>query len=324
MKKYILITGCAGFIGFHLSLKLLSKYNVFGIDNMNNYYDLKLKKNRLTILQKKKNFSFHKIDLINFNDIKNTFKKKKFSDIIHLAAQAGVQHSLKKPEEYLTNNIDAFFNIVKFSKLKNIKRVIYASSSSVYGKNKKLPFYEKQKTDSPLSIYAASKIMNELMAHTYSYLNNTSFIGLRFFTVYGPYGRPDMSLYNFTNSIINNKTVYLNNYGNHMRDFTYVDDIVESISRIIFKKTKKFKHKIFNIGNEKPVSLKKYVKIISFLLKKKPKIRYRKLQIGDVKSTYSNSSELYKYIKFKPKTKIEDGLKKYVEWYKNYYEKNYN
>ena len=261
----ILVTGSAGFIGFHLCKKLLSnsKNSIIGIDNLNKYYDVNLKKDRIKILNKYKNFSFKKIDLKNLIELKKIFEKYKINYVVHLAAQAGVRHSIKKPRLYFKNNLEAFFNILDLSKDFKVKHFIFASTSSVYGENTKFPLKESYDTNKPISFYAASKKSNEVMAHSYSYIYNLPCTGLRFFTVYGPYGRPDMALFKFTKSIIENKNVELFNNGNHLRDFTYVGDIVDGIFSLIKKPFKsRIPFKIFNIGNGKSKKLLEYLKEI--------------------------------------------------------------
>ena len=322
----ILITGCAGFIGYHLARKLINKNNhVIGIDNLNNYYDRNLKINRIKNLKSldKKNFKFLKIDI---KDSKKLFKKLKnfkFDAVVNLAAQAGVRYSLKNPKTYIDNNINGFFNILNFSKEKKVKNLIFASTSSVYGNAKKFPLKESYDTSSPIQMYAATKKTNELMAHAYSHLYKMKITGLRFFTVYGPWGRPDMALSIFTKSIIEKKTIKLFNYGNHIRDFTYVDDIVSGIIKLIYKKdNSKSKFKIFNLGNNKPITLKKYILLIEKNLKIKAKKKYLPLQAGDVEKTHSNTNLLKKEINFIPKTKPEKGIFNFIKWYLEYYKIN--
>ena len=327
-KKKILITGAAGFIGFHLSLKLQNQknFNIVGIDNLNNYYDQKLKYLRLKLIKKngnKNKFKFYRIDIRNYNQLKNLFRKEKFDIIINLAAQAGVRHSLKKPQDYLTNNILGFGNILECCKKFNIKHLYYASSSSVYGLNKKLSFKETDNTDFPTNIYGASKKSNELMAHAYSYLFNLPTTGLRFFTAYGPWGRPDMSLYKFSRSIKRNKKIELFNYGKHIRDFTFIDDICLGIEKLIQKNNKfilknKIPFEILNFGSNRPIKLRKYVAVIEKILKKKAKIKYTAKQLGDVVGTNANNKKLKRIINYKPSTKIEEGIRKYLKWFGDY------
>ncbi len=318
----ILITGSSGFIGFNLCSKLLKNKNnkVFGIDNLNNYYDKKLKINRTQILKKYKNFKFYRFDLCERKKLKNFFKKKKFDLVIHLAAQAGVQYSCVNPDAYINSNLLGFYYLIEEIKNKKIKKFMFASSSSVYGKNKKFPFSETHKTDNQISLYGATKKTNELIAHYYYEAYNISMIGLRFFTVYGPYGRPDMAMYKFTKNILNNKPIYLNNFGKHSRDFTYIDDCVDSICLLIQKiKKQKKTFKILNIAGGKTVKLKHLIKVLEKNLNKKAKVKLRKLQFGDVVATVSNTRELKKFINKIPRTSIEKGIKNYCNWFKSYY-----
>ncbi len=322
IRKKILITGSAGFIGFHTAKKFLDEgFKIFGVDNLNNYYDINLKKERLKILKRYENFHFKKIDLKNYREIFDYTKKKKIQFIIHLAAQAGVRYSIENPQTYIDNNISAFLNLLEIMKIQKISKIIYASSSSVYGKIKANSFSENLNTNSQINMYAVSKKTNELMAHAYKDLYGINSIGLRFFTVYGPYGRPDMSL-NIFASAIKRKTFFkLFNEGKMKRDFTYIDDVVLSIFKI-YKKfilSKSKTSNVLNVGTTSPVHLEKYVKLISFFLNKKPKIIKTRLQKGDVKETISNSTKLKKYIKFKPKTKIKEGIKKFIDWFNMYY-----
>ena len=321
-----LITGCAGFIGFHLAKMLIKKgYFVVGIDNLNNYYDVNLKKGRLKYLKKnsKKKFIFKKIDLSDEKKLKKLFKYYKFKTVINLAAQAGVRHSLVKPKSYIKSNLIGFFNILQVCKNHKIPHLIYASTSSVYGNSKKFPIKESAETSKPLQLYAATKKSNELMAECYSNLYNMRITGLRFFTVYGPWGRPDMALSIFTRSIIKKKPVSVFNYGNHERDFTYVEDIANGITKLInsknFSKANAGKHRVYNLGNNKPISLKKYITLIENNLKIKAKKIYKPLQPGDVKKTHSSSNLAKKDFGFLPTTDPETGIKKFINWYKNYY-----
>ncbi len=317
----ILITGSAGFIGYHLTKKILNKKTeVIGIDNINNYYDIKLKKNRINDLKKNKKFSFFKIDLSEYKKINNIVKNKKIKIIIHLAAQAGVRHSIKNPRSYFKSNLEGFFNILEISRHNNIKHLIYASTSSVYGESKKFPLSEIDVTDKPISFYAATKKSNEIMAYSYSHIYKLPSTGVRFFTVYGPFGRPDMSLFKFTKNILNNKPIELFNKGNHLRDFTYVDDVVDGIYSLIKKQSKKnIPYEIFNIGNGKPRKLLDYLKYIEKNLNKVSKVKKKPLQAGDIIKTHSNVNKLKKYTGYKPKTNINTGVSKFIEWYKEYY-----
>jgi UDP-glucuronate 4-epimerase len=320
MKK-ILITGVAGFIGFHLALKLskMKSYKVFGIDNLNNYYDINLKKNRLNIL--KNQIQFSKINICNTNKLNHLFKKNKFDIVFHLAAQAGVRYSYKNPDAYFKSNLIGFQNIIQFSKKNGVKHFIYASSSSVYGNNVSLPLKEYHKTDNPVSYYAATKKCNEILAEAYSNFFRLRCTGIRFFTVYGPYGRPDMSAYKFVNNILKNKKINIFNKGTHARDFTYIDDAVEAILKIINKNKNKniIKHEIYNIGNGNSKSLNNYIFQIEKVLKKKSKKNFVKLQKGDVIKTYSDISKIKREYNFKPKINLGEGISKYIDWFKNYY-----
>ena len=315
-KKIYLITGSAGFIGFHLSKKILSKgFKVIGVDNLNNYYDIQLKKKRNLILKKNKNYIFEKIDIKNYKNLESVFKKYKIYKVIHLAAQAGVRYSLKNPRSYIDNNINGFFNILEISKNYRVKKFIYASTSSIYGLQKKFPLKENFNTDNPIQLYAATKKSNELMATSYSYLYKMDTVGLRFFTVYGPWGRPDMALFKFTKNIIKGKPIEVFNKGKHERDFTYVDDIVEGIIKIVFSKKNKFGSQIFNIGNGKKIKLLKYIQLIEKNLKKKAQKKFLPLQKGDVFKTHSDTRLIKKHYNYKPTTDVNHGVKKFIEWY---------
>jgi UDP-glucuronate 4-epimerase len=330
----ILITGSSGFIGFHLSKLLLEKgNNVHGIDSMNNYYDVSLKKARLKILLKHKKFSFSKTNLENNKKIENIFIKFKPQIVIHLAAQAGVRYSIDKPRIYLKSNIDGTFNVIESSHKIGVKHLIMASSSSVYGANKKIPFKEIDKTETQLSVYASTKKANESMAHSYSNIWNIPITMLRFFTVYGPWGRPDMALFKFTKGIIENKKIDIYNNGKMYRDFTYIDDIVNGINLLI-KKPPNLKHKkkykndslssvapfrVLNIGNTKKVYLLNFIKEIEKELGKKAIRNYMPLQKGDVKQTLSDTSLLKSITKYNPKTNYKTGIKNFLKWYQEYY-----
>ena len=320
----VLVTGCAGFIGFHLVNKLThGKYQVVGLDNLNNYYDINLKKNRIEKLKENKKFIFYKADLKNYKKINSIIKNHRVKYIIHLAAQAGVRYSIKNPKLYFDNNLMGFFNILELSKVHKIKHLIFASTSSVYGNCKKFPTKEQHNTDFPLSFYAATKKSNEVMAHSYSYIYKIPMTAIRFFTVYGPFGRPDMALYKFTKNIIKNKKIELFNNGNHQRDFTYIDDVVEGIFVLLLKPSRnKIPFKIFNIGNSKPKKLIDYLKHIELKLNKKAKIKKLPLQVGDVIKTHSDTSSLKKFTGYSAKTNIDKGIGKFIEWYKNYHKVN--
>ena len=317
----ILITGCAGFIGFHLSSFLLKKnIKVIGIDNLNDYYDIDLKKNRLKILRTYKKFSFNKFDLIDKKKLDLVIKKNRIKIIIHLAAQAGVRYSIKNPNSYFKNNLEVFFNILEVSRFYKINHLMFASTSSVYGENLSYPSKESSNTDNPLSFYAATKKSNEIMAYTYSNIFKLPCTGLRFFTVYGPYGRPDMALFKFTKNILENKKIELFNNGNHARDFTYIDDVIDGIFSII-KKPKKHKipFSIFNIGNGNSKKLKDYIKLIEKNLALKAKVKKLPMQAADIKKTHSDISNLNLYSGYTPKVNIEIGVKRFINWYREYY-----
>ena len=316
----ILVTGCAGFIGYHLCDCLLKnkKLKIFGLDNLNNYYDIDLKKNRLKSLKKNKNFKFSKIDISDEKKITNNFKQNKYSIVINLAAQAGVRYSIQNPEVYQKSNINGFFNILENCKKFKIKHLIHASTSSVYGNNNKFPLKENFNTDKPLSFYAATKKSNEIMAYAYSNIYNLPITILRFFTVYGPKGRPDMSLYKFTDSIINNKTVKLFNNGDHVRDFTYISDVVDAIKKVIFSKNNnKVPYQIFNVSSDNPKTLKKFLNEIEKNCNNVSKKVYLKLQKGDVHKTHGSINLINKQLGFKPKITIEKGIFNFVKWFKN-------
>ncbi len=340
----ILVTGAAGFIGFHLCKKLLEKkFKVIGLDNLNSYYDQDLKRSRIKELndfssKNGLNFIFIKVDIVNNSQIKQIFEdnlksKTKITMVINLAAQAGVRYSIENPSAYIQANIVGFSNIIEESKNYDVDHFIYASSSSVYGGNKKLPFSETDQVDHPVSLYAATKKSNELIAHSYSHLFKLSTVGLRFFTVYGPWGRPDMALFKFTNLILKDKSIQVFNHGKMTRDFTYIDDVIESIYLLIKKLINKKIHKniqnqapykIFNIGNSKPTNLEDYIKAIELNLNKKAKIVYEDMQPGDVKATYADTKSLENEINFKPNTSINFGIKKFISWYISYYKKPSN
>ena len=331
----ILITGSSGFIGFHLSNLLLSKnFQVVGIDNMNDYYDVQLKKSRLSILEKKENFSFHQIDLVDKEKINLLFEKEQFDYVINLAAQAGVRYSITNPYAYIDSNIIGFINILEACRNHPVKHLIYASSSSVYGGNRVTPFSTEHNVDHPVSLYAATKKSNELMAHTYSHLYNIPTTGLRFFTVYGPWGRPDMAYFSFAKNILEEKEIKVFNHGQMERDFTYIDDIVMGIYKLLEKAPVKNSnwneseyiasesfapYKIFNIGNNNPVKLMDFIEVLEKKIGKEAKKVFMEMQDGDVLKTYADISDLEKTINFKPSTSIEEGLEKFAKWYKEYY-----
>ncbi len=331
----ILITGSAGFIGSMLSLKLLERGDkIVGIDNHNDYYDPKIKNDRLKNLVKYKSYKHYKVDLNDNKKLSEIFKIHKFEKVVNLAAQAGVRYSIENPLAYISSNIVGFAHILENCRYNKIKHLVYASTSSVYGANTKMPFSEHDSVNHPLSVYAASKKSNELMAHTYSYLYQLPTTGVRFFTVYGPWGRPDMALFKFTKSIIDEKPIDVFNNGNHTRDFTYIDDIVDGVIKTLdnpatgnlnwnAKKpdpaTSRVPWRIFNIGNNKPVQLMDYIKALENTLGKKAKINFLPLQLGDVADTYANVDNLKEQFNYKPSTSVIDGVANFVRWYKDYY-----
>ncbi len=316
MEK-ILITGSSGFIGMHLSLSLLNDgYDIFGVDDMNDYYDPSLKNARLKKLMNHDNFKFIKGNIADSNFIKSTFDKCKPDKVVNLAAQAGVRYSLSNPEVYIDSNICGFMNILEQCRLNNIKGLVYASSSSVYGKNKEIPFSEKDNVDKPISIYAVTKKSNELMAHAYSHLYGLKTTGLRFFTVYGPWGRPDMAMYIFANKMIKNEPIPVYNQGNMMRDFTYIDDIVIGIKSAIINN---YKCEIFNLGNNCVVELMEMIKILEKGLNTNAKIDFMNMQPGDVQKTFANIDYARDKLDYKPEISIIKGINKFLKWYKSYH-----
>lgn len=334
--KRILITGAAGFVGSFLSKRLVDKGNViFGVDNLNDYYDPKLKDERLKPLLREKNFTFIKGDISDSNFIFNLFLDNKFDLVINLAAQAGVRYSIDNPEPYIQSNIIGFYNILEACRRFPVEHLLYASSSSVYGDNKKVPFEESDSVDNPVSLYAATKKSNELMAYTYSHLYNIPASGLRFFTVYGPMGRPDMAYFKFTEKYFNGESIHIYNNGDFendlYRDFTYIDDIVEGIEKLMFnppmKSGSKAAHEIYNIGNNNPEKLMFFItsleNALSITLGKEVEFKkiYEPIKPGDVPATYASTDKLHKKIGFKPETSIQDGLQEFTNWYADYYNK---
>lgn len=335
----ILVTGVAGFIGYHTCLKLASLgHKVYGIDNINDYYDTKLKFDRLkelgfneaeTKLFKTKvkstkfnSLLFSRIDLVDYQSLDILFKKEQFEIVCNLAAQAGVRYSIINPKAYIDTNINGFLNILEACRKHKVKHLVYASSSSVYGENKKIPFETTDNVDQPISLYAATKKSNELMAHTYSHLYGFKTTGLRFFTVYGPWGRPDMAYYLFLEAILNNKPIKVFNNGNMERDFTYIDDIVIGLTKIIEKNIDSREHyKIYNLGNNKTESLQKFIVTIEKALNKKAIKKMYPMQKGDVPRTFADITELINDYGYKPSTNIEDGIEKFTNWYRAYYKK---
>ncbi|MFQ5964057.1 MAG: NAD-dependent epimerase [Candidatus Scalinduaceae bacterium] len=330
-----LVTGAAGFIGFHLSKRLLERgNNVIGIDNLNAYYDVNLKKARLRKLEGKPGFSFQKLDLSDRKGIEKFFSENQFDYVINLGAQAGVRYSLTNPHAYIDGNIVGFLNILEGCRHNGVKHLVFASSSSVYGANTKMPFSVHHNVDHPISLYAATKKANELMAHTYSSLYNLPCTGLRFFTVYGPWGRPDMALFLFTKAILENRPIDVFNYGRMRRDFTYIDDIIEGVIRVIDKipepnpnwnglnpdsATSYAPYKLYNIGNNNPVKLMKFIEVLESCLGKNAEKNLLPIQLGDVPATYADVDDLIVDVGFKPATPIEEGIKKFIEWYLEYY-----
>lgn len=315
-SEKILVTGCAGFIGMHLCEKLIELgYEVYGLDSLNNYYDVNLKIKRLSILKKRKKFTFFNIDIENLDDIESLFKTQSFDKVVNLAAQAGVRYSLVNPHTYMQSNIVGFMNILECCRHYDIKGLIYASSSSVYGGNKKIPFSEFDNVDNPISIYAASKKSNELMAFSYNHLFNLRSTGLRFFTVYGPWGRPDMAMYIFVKKILENKPIQIFNYGKMKRDFTYIDDIVNGIISAIVNN---YKCEVFNLGNNKSEDLMDVVSIIENKLDKKAIIEFEKMQLGDVKNTFADIDKAKQKLGFSPRVDVEKGIDNFINWYLDY------
>ena len=351
MAKKILITGTAGFIGFHTAKRFIKEgFEVVGLDGINNYYDVNLKYDRLkeTGIEKNKieygqlvksnkfkNYDFIKLLLEDKDQILKLFKEQQFDYVCHLAAQAGVRYSIENPYAYIQSNINGFLNIIETSKQNKIKHLVYASSSSVYGLNKNMPFSVSQNVDHPLSLYAATKKSDELIAHSYSHLFNLPTTGLRFFTVYGPWGRPDMALFIFAKAILENKPINVFNNGDMMRDFTYIDDIVEGIFRVVNKpaeanpnwsgknpetESSSAPYKLYNIGNGNPVQLMNYIKAAENALGKNAEKNFMPMQPGDVQKTFADVSALKRDFDYKPDTPVEKGVEKFIKWYKKYYE----
>ncbi len=337
-KKKILVTGAAGFIGFHLCKSLIKEHHfVVGLDNINDYYDVNLKYDRLKELgiQRKSaevynkiststkyhsNMTFVRLNLEDADGLNKIFNLNKFDIVCNLAAQAGVRYSLKNPQLYIQSNINAFVNLLECCKNFNINRLVYASSSSVYGNTKTVPFNEKDNVDSPVSLYAATKKSNELLANVYSHLYKIETIGLRFFTVYGPWGRPDMAISLFTNAIVNNQPIKVFNEGKLSRDFTYIDDVIEGLVNILLNNSKdKSLNKIYNIGNGNPIKLFDFINEIEKELKVKAQKKLLPMQPGDVSITYADTNKLYNDFGFKAKTSLSDGVKAFISWYKSYF-----
>lgn len=333
--KSVMVTGAAGFIGFHLCHRLLKmNCHVTGVDNLNDYYDVNLKNNRLKKILDHSSFTFIKADISDKNTMEKLFSKGGFDIVVNLAAQAGVRYSLINPYSYVDSNITGFLNILEGCRHNGIKHLVFASSSSVYGANTKMPFSVHHNVDHPVSLYAATKKANELMAHTYSSLYNIPCTGLRFFTVYGPWGRPDMALFLFTRAILEGKPIDIFNYGKMQRDFTYIDDIVEGVIRIIDKipnsnplwngsepdpATSYAPYRLYNIGNNNPVELMKFIEIIEDCLGIKADKNLLPIQDGDVPATYADVDDLVKDVGFKPDTPLAEGIEQFIKWYKAYY-----
>lgn len=331
----ILLTGAAGFIGMATAQRLLKRGDeVVGLDNLNDYYDVTLKESRLSHLLPHEGFRFLKMDVIDRAGMANLFSREKFDRVVHLAAQAGVRYSLKNPHAYIDSNVVGFVNILEGCRHAKVQHLVYASSSSVYGGNTKMPFSESDSADHPVSLYAATKKANELMAHTYSHLYGLPTTGLRFFTVYGPWGRPDMALFLFTKSILNGQAIDVFNAGQMQRDFTFVDDIVEGVVRVLDctaeanpafdaaradSATSNGPYRVFNIGNNNPVPLLDFIACIEDALGEKAKLNLLPLQEGDVPRTYANTDALNDWVGFVPDTGIEQGIGRFVAWYRDYY-----
>ena len=323
----ILVTGAAGFIGYHLAQRLLSQgQQVYGIDNLNDYYDVNLKKARLAQLQSHSEFTFQQLDLSDRAGISQLFQNQKIDRVVHLAAQAGVRYSLDNPHAYADSNLMGFLNILEGCRHSKIEHLVFASSSSVYGNNTKVPFAVSDNVDHPISLYAATKKANELMAHSYSHLYNLPITGLRFFTVYGPWGRPDMAYFKFVKAIAENKPIDVYNFGKMQRDFTYIDDVIEGIVRVIEKPPQSdsetssaVPYKIYNIGNNSPVELLTFIEVVEAAMGKTAVKNLLPMQPGDVPSTYADVDDLMADVGFKPITPIEEGIRQFVEWYRDYY-----
>src|SRR3989344_4718669 len=331
----ILVTGAAGFIGFHLSKKLLENgYEMIGLDNLNDYYDISLKEARLNLLQKYPAFTFHRLDIVDQHDIAKLFKKTSFETVVHLAAQAGVRYSLENPHAYVEANLVGFGHILEGCRHQQVKHLIFASSSSVYGANTKIPFSESDNVDHPVSLYAATKKANELMAHSYAHLYGLPCTGLRFFTVYGPWGRPDMALFKFTRGILEGRPIPVFNNGKMIRDFTYIDDLVDGVVHAIDylpqpndgwngadpdPATSYAPYRIYNIGHHRPVELMQYIRVLEQCLGKKATLEMLPMQAGDVPATYADTADLSRDTGFVPATSTETGVARFVEWYQEYY-----
>lgn len=333
----LLVTGAAGFIGYHTARFALERGNeVVGVDNLNDYYEVSLKEARLKELAPFERFRFVKLDVADREGVETLFAREQFARIVHLAAQAGVRYSLKNPHAYIESNVLGFMNILEASRQTRAEHLVYASSSSVYGANTKMPFSVHQNVDHPLSMYAATKKANELMAHVYSSLHGLPTTGLRFFTAYGPFGRPDMALFTFTRNILEGKPIDVFNYGNHRRDFTYIDDIAEGVIRAADRiaapdtswsgadpdpGTSRVPYRLYNIGNNKPVELMRYIEVIEEALGRRAEKNLLPMQPGDVPDTFADVDDLARDVHYRPATPVEVGVKRFVEWYLGYYRK---
>ena len=316
-KEKILVTGCAGFIGMSLSKKMLEQnYNIIGIDNLNDYYSVELKKERLKTLKKYNSFHYLNVDLLNKSLLEKIFKNNSIDKVVNLAAQAGVRHSLENPNSYIESNVLGFMNILECCRNYGVKGLIYASSSSVYGGNTSVPFSEEHSVVNPTSIYAATKISNELMSRSYYNLFGLKSTGLRFFTVYGPWGRPDIAYYIFTKKIFENKKIELFNFGNNSRDFTYINDIVQGI---ISAMKNNYDCEVFNLGNNETVNVTEMIKIIEDKLNLKAKVKLKPMQLGDVKKTYADITKSKRMLDYKPNTKLKSGMEEFINWFCKYY-----
>jgi UDP-glucuronate 4-epimerase len=331
----ILVTGVAGFIGAALATRLLERGDtVLGVDNLSDYYDVSLKEARVARVSSHSDFTFRKLDIVGHKDLETLFRENAFDAVAHLAAQAGVRYSIDNPHAYIDANLVGFGNMLEGCRHSGVKHLVFASSSSVYGANTKLPFSEHDNVDHPVSLYAASKKANELMAHCYAHLYELPCTGLRFFTVYGPWGRPDMALFKFTKGILEGKPIPVFNQGNMIRDFTYIDDVIEGVIRVIDRPaqpnpswsgdtpdsaTSYAPYRIYNIGNNRPVELMTCIQVLEDCLGKKAQIEFLPMQEGDVPATYANVDDLESDVAFRPSTSVETGVARFVEWYKDYY-----
>lgn len=326
----VLITGAAGFVGYHLAERLLAdRVQVYGIDNLNDYYDVNLKKARLQRLQSHPEFTFQRLDLSDRPGIAALFQEQAFDAVVHLAAQAGVRYSLTNPHAYVDSNLVGFVNILEGCRYRQVPHLVFASSSSVYGANRKIPFSTTDNVDHPISLYAATKKANELMAYTYSHLYHLPITGLRFFTVYGPWGRPDMAYFKFVKAIDQGQPIDVYNFGEMQRDFTYVDDVIEGVVRVMHRppicsdqsqpEMHQVPYKLYNIGNNQPVTLKRFIEVIETAVGQEAKKNFLPMQPGDVPATYADVDDLMQDVGFKPSTSIEVGIDRFVQWYRDYY-----